>query len=264
MPKLRFEADCENFDAYFARNIEGMGEYGKDQLPKELVFKLFRKGGGADARSTSKLGFLGKLFVLFKAIRKKWIIMVEDEGMGLSAEQFFRLKETMKRDGYSVEAAEGLVSTGTFVLAGKELFDGYARLNGLSLSPAYNYLVGAKNNKSSKIVEWGRQSQYLAKFISHYDGIRKRIVMNAGVTMPEWYTLTYLYDGQEKLCSKAYTEQYKYSYNASKSQIQRSFISLTARGFTEKKGYSKGATLKITAHGKSAVDEILKKYIIDF
>ena len=42
---LKFDISNTNFDNYFSVQGAGLGESQKDLLPKELIYKLFRKGG---------------------------------------------------------------------------------------------------------------------------------------------------------------------------------------------------------------------------
>jgi DNA-binding MarR family transcriptional regulator len=263
VPKLKFDIECPNFDYAFDREAENMGPNERGQLPKELLFKIFRRGAAYDAKSTSKLGFLGKLYILLKSLNKRWILLVEDQDRGLTEGQFLSLKETIKKEGNTIEAARELISSGTFVLGGKELMDAYARLNNLSISPAYNFLVKNKNQNKSKILEYTSQMEYICRFLSFYESKKKKWVMSIGVSMPEFLVLSYIYHGREVVSSQIYKEVYKYAYNSSSTQIKLAFGSLQRKGFVEKIGVKKGVKIRITAAGSDMVNEIISKYAVN-
>lgn len=191
-----------------------------------------------------------------------WVLLIEHED-GLGVDQFFQLKDQCRQEGFGVDPAENWLNRGMFALANKELMDGFSALNRLSVSPAYNYVSKTKNIPTTKTEQWKKQAKYIVNFLSCYDGIKKQIVMQSGVSLAELYTLFYLYDGEEKIASDVYKSRYKYTYSASKGQIQQSFVSLQNKGFIKKIGLKKGARLVITAQGSGVIDDILNKYIIN-
>lgn len=262
--KLKFDISHENFDQYFANQVMNMTDEEKAVLPKELQFKLFRKGGVFNAKSTNKLTFLQRLYVLAKARKKRVVIMVEDEENGLSEEDFVDWKKGMRREELSDLFAEKLQGQSEFFLADSELFKTFAYLNRVSVSPAYNYVSRIKNLSKNKVKEFQQQSNYVLKFISNYEAQKKKIVMQQGLSLAELYILFYLYDGIPKLASAVYTDKYKYAYNASKSQMHSAFRTLQQRGFVDKIGDRKGAKLRITVSGNAMAQDILQKYFINF
>jgi len=240
-----------------------MGPLEKSQLPKELMFKMFRRGAVYDAKSSNKLGLAGKLYVMLKSLNKRWILMVEDEKLGLSEGEFLAWKTGLKKEGNTIEEAGKLVSRGEFVLAGKELMDTYGRLNFLSVSPAFNFLVKNKNQKNSKIAEYKMQMEYLCRFLCFYEANKKRWVMNIGVSMPEFLVLIFIYHGGEVVSSQIHKEVYKYAYNSSSTQIKLAFGSLQRKGLVDKIGRSKGVKIRITPLGTAMVNDIISKYAVN-
>lgn len=263
MPKLQFDIDCTNFQYFFEAQAAGITESQRELLPKELLYKLFTKGFRVNTKMSGKLGFLAKLFILFKALKKRWIIIVEDDENGMTEEEYFKFKKLTSKRDYGQDNANELLSHGTFVLGCTELVNTYSRLNHLSNSPAYNYLSKAKNKDYTKPDEYLRNQAYVCRFINHYDSQKKKIVMETGLTMAEWITLTYLYDGLEKLGKVLYTEKFKYSYNSSSTKIKVSFGTLQSKGFITKHGTGKGCKLQITALGKEKVNAVLQKYVVN-
>lgn len=261
---LKFDIESDNFNFYFARHLEGITEDQKTKIPKELNYKLFKGAGKYRAKAINKISFMAKLFILIKCFRKRWVLLVEEEETGMTPEQFFEMRDKVAQDGYTVYAAEDVMQRGYFATGNKELMDTMAKHNSLSVSPAYHFLSRIKNIPPTDTWEFKKQALYIVNFLSNYESVKKKILMKSNVSPPEMYTLFYLYDGIEKLASGIYNDKYRYTYNASRAQIQRAFITLQNRKWVEKIGKTKQAKLKITPLGASAVDDILRKYLTDF
>jgi len=279
MQKLKFELICENFDLFFENNTSDLSERQKEEIPRELLFKMFRRGGQYKAKSTSKLSFISKLYVLWRVIKKRWFIVVEDYENGMSIEEFVRLKEKQEDEMPESHSANTLLTSGTFVLADKDLSNAFSYLNHLSTSSAYNYLIKTKNeflvNKKNgttlknegttfPIREWKNQAIHIANFLSHYEANKKNFVMTIGLTIPEWLVLIAIYDGREVVSSQIYKNTYKYSYNSSSTQIKLAFGLLQNKGYINKIGFKKGAKIKITPMGIDVVNKILGKYALNY
>lgn len=257
----KYDVISENFDGYFEQRTNKITEPQKTLLPRKLMIKLFRKGGRiTNTLNTNKLNFIEKLYVLFRAFKSRWFIVVEDENGG-SYEDWLEFKKQVKKKELSEGNAQRTINEGHFFLANKELSDGFSYINELCAAPAYNYLIGAKNSKG--IAEWRKQRKYIAKFIVNYEGQKKRFLVNMGILLPEWYILVYVYSGEEVLSSSVYKDIFKYSFSASSAQIKKGLGTLQAKGFIVKKGNTKGATIKITAAGSDIVNQIVSKYIVN-
>lgn len=262
--KTRFDIFSQNFDYFFARKVGDLSQPQQEMIPKDIQFKLFRKGGIFNAQSSNKLSFLAKLFILIRCCRMKWVLIVEDQEEGLGPSDFFDLKSRFRKEKYTLTNAEVLEAGGFFCLGNKDLMDTFSNLNSLSTSPAYNYLCKVKNMPPNSVAQWKDEMSYIIRFLMNYESNKKKIVMQLGLTVAEIYTLFYLYDGDEKIASEVYKGPYRYAYNASRAQIQAGFVTLQSSGAIEKLGFKKGARLKITALGSSLVDDILTKYLINF
>lgn len=263
MEKTRFDIDCENFDLFFANQMPHIVPEAKEGLPKDVRFKLFRKGGEFQSKSTSRLGFLAKLFILWKCLHKRWWIVVEDEHKGMSIEQFHEHHKAIKKRDFGIQKAEGSVSAGYFVLASKELGDCFEYMNRLSTSSAYNYLSKGKNKIPNKTAEWNEQMKYILRFIICYEGNKKIWVSDKQLSVPEWYVLGSLFHGKDMAGSILYRETFKRAYQSSPNKIKKAFSTLQSRGYIEKVGATKGATFRITALGKDVVVSIIEKYAIN-
>lgn len=260
---LKFNIDCENFGYYFLSQSSGMSEKQKDQLPKELLYKLFIKGHRINTKSSSKLGFIEKMYVLVRALNKRFVVLIEDDEQGMTEKEFFEYKEQTKKRNYTSDSATNLESEGIFVLGNNELLESFHRLNNLSKSPAYNYLARTKNKNYLKPDEWKTGMNLMMNWINNYESQRKKITMQAGINMAEWIVLTYLYDGIERQGSFLYKEKFKYSYNTSSTKIRLAFCTLQNRGFIVRNGIKAAAKFQITPLGKAKLNEINSKYLVN-
>lgn len=263
MSKLLFDISSENFDQFFEKEVGEMTESQKEELPKELQFKIYSKAGTVNASETTKMSFLSKLFVLFKALNKRVIIIVEDANNSMTEEEYFKWKKETDRQVYSQDSATRLVTGAHFVLGNKELCDTFHRLNGLSASPAYSFLTQSKNKGYTKPQNWLDAMNYINRFLAHYEANRKKITLQTGISMSEWLVLIYLYNGGLFKSSTIYKEWYKYSFNSSAMKIRKAFSSLQQRSFVEKIGRTNDAKLRITPLGRDKVNSIMQKFVVN-
>lgn len=263
MAKTLFDLDCESLDLYFANEIGNISATAKADLPKDVAFKMFRGGGKFNTKSTSRLGFLAKLYILWRCLNKRWWIVIEDEEKGMSTAEYLDLKKAMKKKEYSVDQSAVLKSSGTMVLANKELGDTLTYLNKLSASGSYNYLMKAKNAPKNKTAEDAGQRAYVTKFLTNYETQKKAIISSAGLVMPEFYVLMTVFEGKDVPMSFISKDKFKRAYQSSTSKIKLAFRTLQARGLVVKTGVAKGATLQITSSGKELLNGILDKFILN-
>lgn len=263
MSKTRIDLASENFDRYFADNIPKLTPEAKDGLPKDILFKLFRKGGEFNSNSTSKLNFIAKLYILVKCLKKRWYIIVEDEDYGMRLQDFNDLPRLIKERNFDIADGEDLKTSGGFILGANDLMNGFAYLNRLSSSPAYNYILSSKNAPKNKAIESDKKDQYLIRFLINYEGVKKVIVSQTGLNMPELYVLMALYHGNEAVGATFYNDLFKRAYQSSPAKIKLAFGSLQQRGYIHKYGVTRGARLQITALGKDTIRGILDKYLVN-
>lgn len=263
--KTRFDILTENLNLYFVNQLCKITPQAKEALPKDVQFKLFRKGGEINEKNTSSLSFLGKLYVLWKALRKNIFIVVEgDDGNGLSVEEFVELKRAIKVRDYGIDRAnEYVIPQATFLTGNKELMESLAYLNNLTNSPAYRYLLRSKNPVPNKVEQNKEASQYICRFLAHYEANRKKIGYESGINISEWMVLVALYHGDEMQSNSIWKTKYRYSFNSSKTKIKVAFGTLQQRGYIAKFDGSYRTKMQITSLGISVVDEILKKYCVN-
>lgn len=263
--KTIFDIDSEFFELYFHSQLALITPQAKEKLPDDVKFKIFRKGGEVDNKGTSKLSFLAKIFVLWKALRKNIFIVVEgDDINGLTIEQFVEIKAAIKVRDYGIDRTnQYLTPTATFVTGNKELMESLAYLNNLSCSPAYKYLLRTKNQIPNKTAQSIDENKYVARFLSHYESNRKKIGFESGINISEWLVLIAIYHGEAVESNTIWNSIYKYSFNSSKTKIKVAFGTLQNRGYMIKHGASRGTKIQITALGTSIVNEVTQKYCVN-
>lgn len=263
--KTKFDILAENLDLYFANQLCSITPQAKEALPKDVQFKIFRKGGEVDTNSTSKLSFLAKLYVLWKALRKNIFIVIEsNDDNGLTIEDFVNLKQAIKVRDYGVDRNNDyVIPQATFVVGNKELMESLAYLNNLSSSPAYKYLLRGKNLVPNKVEQNKIANSYICRFLSHYEANRKKIGYESGLNISEWMVLIGLYHGNEVVSNTLWKTIYKYSFNSSKTKIKTAFGSLQRKGYIVKYGSTISSKMQITTLGTSVCNDILQKYCVN-
>lgn len=262
--KFKIDIDNENFNNYFLKNVMGMGQEQKESLPDQLLYRVFKNGASVNLKNSAKLSFLSKLFILWRALKKNWFIVVEgSEENGMSIEDFVKLKTAMKKRNFGVEKAEDFTASGTFVTGSKELMDALSYLNALSVSPAYAYLTKIKNAPTSKSAEWKVQMGYICKFLAHYEGMKKKVVMEQRIDMSEILLLLVFHAGKELNGPILLKEFYRYSYHTSKTRIKVSLGILQSLGLISKTGHARTSKFRITPLGTNKIEEIMRKYVIN-
>ena len=261
--KTIFDVSCENLDLYFDRHLPQLTPEAKDGLPKDILFKIFRKGAVYNSKSTSKLGFLAKLYVMIRSLRKRWYLVIEDEENGIGLEQFKNLQKTTKERSATMQDAETLITTGSVVLADKELSATFSTLNRLSMSPAANYLLRSKNPVKNHTTENEKAAQYVVRFLVHWEGGKKELVSKTSLNIPEILVLLAIYQKNELNGADLYAGVYKRAYQSSQTKIKAAFRSLAARGYIIKFGTTSNSKMQITALGREVLRGILDKYVVN-
>lgn len=262
--KTLFDISSENLDLFFAHELEKITPQAKSDLPKDVAFKLYRGGGKLNTKSSSRLSFAAKLYILWKCLNKRWWVLIEDEEQGITPGQFMELRKAYRKKDYTPERANVLSSYGTMVLANKELAECLTYLNRLSSGPAYNYVMKGKNTvPKNPTTEDAKERSYIIKFLINYEAQKKNIVSGTNLLMSELYVLMLLYDGKEVPTSWIYKEKLKRAYQSSPRKIKSAFGTLQARGLAVKTGVIRGATLQITAAGKDLLNSIMEKHMLN-
>lgn len=256
---LKFDIQVDNFNGLFTLAVSQMTTEQKRNLPPEILAKLFKISGQP---SQKKLNFLQQLYVLCQGGGKEVYVVVGDEEKGIGIADFEKFKREQKRHKISQEAADYYLSKGVMVLGNRELMDWLSYLNSVSISPAYKYALSLKNVKAPKIKEVNKEFSYFCNLIMTYEGNKKRIVRQEGITIPELYILLYLSDGKEKRATASYVEVYRNSVNASRKQLLEAFKKLVMLGYAESFGKARATNYRISAKGKEKLYGIIHKHMI--
>lgn len=263
MPKPKYDISSENLDLFFDHQLSAITPFAKEQMTPDIRYKIFKGGGKINHKATTRLSFFEKLFVLWKTLKKRIWIVVEDEESGMTPEQFCELREGIKRRDYGQPKMEGIKAEGIFITGNKDLCDTFMYLENAVRSPAYNFLMKTKNAVPNKTTEAVRKMVYITRFLAFYEGQKKSWEAAFGLNIPEWYVLLGLYHGKDVNASYLHKDLFKRSHASSPAKIKLAFGSLQRKGFLNKTGESRGATLQITALGKEMVNKILKNYALN-
>lgn len=260
--KTLLDMSSENFDAYFIKQAKETSYSSREELPRDISSRLFKSGGQLNEKFAVNLGVLGKIFVLWKALRKRVYIVVEDEQNGMTPGQFLEMQKGIKKRDYSAESVSG-ISHGVFVLANKELSESFSYLNRLNNSGAYNYLTKTKNQPPNPTTEYKDRMNYITRFLLYYESQKKKWVAETQITIPEFLVLLFTYQGKEVPGAIMYKDVLKRAYQSSPKKIKLAFSVLQAKGMLKKSGMTSGAMMQITPLGIDAVNRILSKYALN-
>jgi hypothetical protein len=258
-----FDIESDNFELFFEKQLEGISEAGRAVIPRDVATKIFWMDGRLNPAGAKKLGFLAKIWILWRALRKRVFIIVENEETGIGLEEFVELREAIKRRDFGIKKAEGLAAQATFVTGNKELCDTMNYLNGLSASPTYNYLTKAKNFTSTKTAEHRRHMDYIVRFLRFYEGNKKKWIQEKQLHVPEYLVLLYLYDKDATRGSEMYLQTYRTAFQSSPSKIKNAFITLQRKGLIIKHNTGSAAKMQITPMGIDLMNYVLMKYAIN-
>lgn len=263
MERIQFDIVSENFDQYIQKTCLEMGPEQRAEVPVNLFTRLFaNRGRTITQRTLDRTGFLGKIFVLAKAMKKRIFILVEgnDAETAMNIHDFVNFRQAEKDRSYGEGPARELISHGHFVIGTKELMDGVAYLNAVSAGPAYTYLTKLKNGKQDSLSEWQRQREYIVKFILNFEANKKKWQREFHLNMSAFLVLIYIYPGKEVTGSEIYNIALVNAQNSSGAEIRTALSFLRNRKLLTKQGVSKGATFRVTPLGRHMVDEIMDKY----
>jgi DNA-binding MarR family transcriptional regulator len=264
MEKLRLDIVSDNLDQYFQKACKQMGPEEKSNIPDPIISRLFMSRGRISQKSLTRIGFLGKMFVLFKAQRKRVFVFVEGSPAenAMTITDFLNYRKSLKEKDFSEVMAGQMLTHAHFVLGGKDLMDSMGYLNDLSTGPAYNFLTRLKNGKKDSMSDWIRQREYVIKFLLTYESNKKKWLRDYDMSMSEFLSLMYMYNGREVTGSEMYNTALTNAHFSSGSRMREGLSSLKNRNYITKQGVSKGTLYRITPLGKHVIDEIVNKYAL--
>lgn len=258
--EFKFDFQAENFRRFFDYKAAQMTPAQKENLPTELLARIFRRDGKV---TTKYLSFLQQLYVLSQAKLSNVFVFIEDVDNGIGMEEFMKFKKKQNGRKFDFEQSEQYLAKGVMTLINKDVAEYITHLNSISLSGAMNYSLKLKGTPKSKVPDREAEFTYFTSLLATYEGNKKKMVRRDQLSIPEWYVLLYLADGEEKSGALIYQHKFADAYNSSRIQILNAFKKLTGLGLISKFGKTKKATYKITYLGKSKVSDIIKKYIFN-
>jgi DNA-binding MarR family transcriptional regulator len=261
--KSLFDIESDNFELYFQNQLSAITDAGRQKLPADINAMLFKQAGKINESKVRKLGFIPKLFILWRALKKRVWIVVENEESGMSPEEFLELQKEVRRRDYGVPKTEGLKAQAMFITGNRELSNTFEYLNNLSASPAYNYLLKTKNFKSTKASTYLNEMNYIVRFIRHYEANKKKWVGETGLSIPEFLILIYLYDKGEINGAPIYRSYFRRAFQSSPAKIKSGFRLLQSKGLMVKHGQTSNSKMEITPMGRTLINSILNKYALN-
>ena len=135
-------------------------------------------------------------------------------------------------------------------------------MNNVTASASYQYALKIKNAVPTTFPKFQKEFLYFIEIFVKYEGSKKKIISETGISMSELFVLFYLYNGKDRSATPTYDYIYKGSFQSSRATILRAFKSLKEKTLLQQTGKTNMAVYKITPLGKVKVNEIIHKYII--
>jgi len=255
----RIELQNEAFDLYFAASAGNLTERQREALPLPVYRSLFLKNQKFKLTSIS---FLRKLYVLLKALNKRFFLIVEDEENGVSPEAFMAIVEAEKNKERVPDTPWENSINYSFCLADKSLVDWLSFLSGICENPAYSYAQKLKVENLKSFPRYKEELKYLLAMFIRYEMGKKKIEKNKGVSVSEFYLLMHLYDGAWKGLATFYKELFMQIPGCSRRTMTDAIRKMLIEKTVEKKGNSRLLQYRITPYGTQFINEVMNKYVL--
>lgn len=256
---FKFDFQADNFRRFFDFKVAQMTNAQKENIPAELLAKIFRRDGKI---TTKYISFVQQLYILAQSQLSNVFVCIEDRDSGIGMEEYTKFKRKQNGRKSDAEQAEQYLAHGSMTLVNKDVAAYLTHLNAVSFSRAMNYILKLKNTKQPLLPDLETEFIFITNVLANYEGSKKKMIRRDQLSMPEWYVLLYLCDGEEKGGAAIYRYKYLDAINASRLQILKAFKKLIAMNYIQGFGKTKKATYKITYLGKSKVTEMFRKYIL--
>lgn len=263
---LKWDVESPNFDRLFFSELEKINEEQMGRLPNELAFKVFKEGGP----EIKGLNFLQKLYIWNVAFRRPIMIVIDGEGEDervLSIDDFTTALKAERGQVKARVVGEDLWSTASFVSGGNDLVQALGFQQLVCATDIHKVVAPlAKRGgqmKLSRFEEWRMSMNYLVKMQANYEANKRRMVMDFGITAPEWYALIHFYDG-EKSGSSFYKDRFKYALQCSTTNMKKALTKLCSYQFLYTRGKTKKKLYSISPSGRDMVHKIFDKLFFNF
>lgn len=257
---VKVDIQSQNFDYYFARQAELIPMPDRELLPPGFNQVLYNSTGSVKLRHLRKFNLMERLFILWKAAKKNFYIVIYDESRGMSIEDFIQWTRQMRDNDTSREAADPLAESGHFILAGRQLAETFNYLNRVGHSPAMNYVTKLKEKMIHPQADFSRELRGLVMMLTAWESRKREWQNKFGINVPELYILMALYVKGEIKGSLIYKDIFRRAQMSSPSRIKECLLSSREKGLIIKGGITKNSTYRLTPLGADIVNKIIMTY----
>lgn len=263
---LTYDIVSENFDLYFHNLLSGMTEQQRDSVDGKLARKVFK---GKTLR-VDKLTFPERAYILGSVFKRPLFVLIGNEGdaaEALSPSLFQAAANAYKgKDGAMGELAADVVDNGNFIIGTRELLDHLSMLRLVCATDIYRLVLPLQKRKlkpSANVAEFHAALKYNIRYLSHYEGQKKRMETDYGITLSEWYALLHYYSG-EKSGSSFYKEAYLNAVQCNRTTKKKALTRLTMDGYLFRRGKTNKVQYSISPKGQDTVIKIFDRLVFNF
>jgi hypothetical protein len=254
----------ENFEHFFTEKLLTLTPEQRLSLPKELSFKLFKYGNEGSAE---KLTFNEKFYMLQTVFQCDFVITVMDAENGLSIADYTDALKAQKGKMLNGELLSKLRLKSGFALGGKELMQSITYISHVCCTSIYQlvkkHVPAANHKKNQDFVTEKLAFNKTLEFLRNYEGNKKLIAMNYGLSTPEWYALVY-FSTNEAFAVDFYNRDYIYSYNSNKANLFKGVQRMHQQGYLIKRKAGNKDKYTISAKGMDLLNRIFNNILLKF
>lgn len=254
----------ENFEEYFMRKVSSLTNQQIAILPTELKNKLFL---GGLVRSSYKLRFAEKVFILSTVFNTEMVIMIKDENDGIGPDQWSTAIAAQKGKIKNGDLSKNIPVNNMFIAGNKELMSPIIYLNHIFCSDIYNLfsipVVREKSVQEKQHIKRAKEYKGIIEAFTHYEATKKLIAHEFKLDMPSWYALLY-FGNKERLGRPFYTQDFKYAYSSNKMNLYSALKKLVDTGYMSQRGKRTELKYSLTAKGLDTLNQIIDRVILNY
>lgn len=260
----KFDIFNENFEEYFMAKVKNMSSQQMNQLPSELKNKLFQ---GGVVRSSYKLRFAEKAYILSTVFDSQMITMFSDNMEGLGPDQWAAAIAAQKGKIKNGELVNNIPINNMFIVGNKELMSPIVYLNHIFCSDIYQLFsipsVREKSVAEKQHIKRAKEYRGIIDLFTHYESSKKLIAHEFKLDMPSWYALLY-FGNKERLGRPFYVSDFKYAYSSNKSNLYNALKKLVDTGYMSQRGKRNELKYTLTAKGLDTLNQIIDRVILNY
>lgn len=254
----------ENLNHFFTEKLNSMTPEQRLALPYELDYKIFRNGL---AGSAEKLTFNEKFWMLQCVFGCDLVITVLDLENGLSIADYGAALKAQKGKLQNGELLNRFQTKTLFVLGGKELMSSLLYLTHVYCTSIYQlvkkHVPNADHKKNKAFVKEREAYNKTFEFIINYEANKKRITMDYGFNMPEWYCLLY-FASNEGWAQNFYNRDLKYAYNSNNRDMHAALQKMYKNGYLTRRKFGIKDKYTLSAKGMEMINRIFANILLKF